>query len=184
MGCQNEVKQGQGNFMEMTWQEESMGGRKENLRCQYRFTEGFPVSTRRNVSTTDLAVSRWWQDEVRSAWEASRTPAVKTSCCQYRWCQADNYFVHCGLSRALFLLRYFEFSTRYENSHSKIKASKLFLLSVRMPGASIPASELQWSWHSAALGSGHYLLRAESRGTELLLCLASFHFSLHALPSK
>lgn len=33
-------------------------GEKKNLNCQYRFTEGFPMSTIRNVSMTDLAVSR------------------------------------------------------------------------------------------------------------------------------
>lgn len=32
--------------------------KKKNLNCQYRFTEGFPMSARRNVSTTDLAMSR------------------------------------------------------------------------------------------------------------------------------
>lgn len=32
--------------------------KKRNLNCQYGFTEGFPVSARRNVSTTDLVMSR------------------------------------------------------------------------------------------------------------------------------
>jgi len=34
------------------------GGKKKDLNCQYRFTEDFPMSTRRDVSTTDLAMSR------------------------------------------------------------------------------------------------------------------------------
>lgn len=37
---------------------EGRGKKKRNLNCQYGFTEGFPVSARRNVSTTDLVMSR------------------------------------------------------------------------------------------------------------------------------